>query len=329
MKEETVSSNKALQDACEQSADDAERKDEKKKKEEDHNPNSLLFIALVQCPLRRDDQSPAQACQQVIAMMTDFKLRHPEVSLFVLPELAPIGYSEHTFRQFLLPKKEESSNHFHEDILAQMKQFCNSHDVGVLFGLPTYDENTERRYISHMYIQAEASPLHHQSSIPRYYHKRRLCDYGDCAETRFFSPGDSLMVIEVKGWKFGIILCADMRDPFLCSSYVQHHNVDALLQPAAFSRDVSFASWKSFREIRAIENGIYFCGINYAGENFGNTSVNPPWIDDVNDNHKPTIMGTEEGCLLVKLNRRVLESARSNFPFYRNIRAMHEQEKAV
>ena len=322
MKGEPVSSNIALhREAGEQSADDAERKDEKVMGDD----NRLLFIALVQCPLRRDGQSPAQACQQVIFMMADFKQRHPEVSLFVLPELAPIGYSEHTFRQFLLPKKEETSNHVHEDITAQMKQFCNSHNVGVLFGLPTYDENTERRYISHVYVPAAEEA----STILRYYHKHRLCDYGDCAETRFFSSGDSLMVIEVKGWKFGVILCADMRDPFLCSSYVQQYNVDALLQPAAFSRDVSFASWKSFRETRAIENGIYFCGINYAGENFGNTSVNPPWIDDENDNHKPTIMGTEEGCLLVKLNRRVLESARSNFPFYRNIRAMHEQEKAV
>jgi len=90
--------------------------------------------------------------------------------------------------------------------------------------------------------------------------------------------------------------------------------VDLLLQPAAFSRDISFRTWKSFRETRAVENGVYFLGVNYAGDNFGDTTIVPPWVDE---HYEPQSLGTEDGYLVAKLTRAALQEARESMPFYR------------
>jgi predicted amidohydrolase len=91
--------------------------------------------------------------------------------------------------------------------------------------------------------------------------------------------------------------------------------VHVLLQPAAFARDCSFRTWKSFRETRAVETGCYFLGVNYAGENFGESSLNPPWIDE---DHEPTVLGTEASYIVATLNPTILQEARTDFPFFRH-----------
>jgi predicted amidohydrolase len=94
-----------------------------------------------------------------------------------------------------------------------------------------------------------------------------------------------------------------------------------LLQPAASTRDVSYRTWKSFRETRAVENSVYFIGVNYASEAFGETSVVPPWVDE---SHEPLVLGTAEGFLLGRIQRSELNSVRTSMPFYRQLCAERE-----
>jgi predicted amidohydrolase len=148
-----------------------------------------------------------------------------------------------------------------------------------------------------------------------FYDKINLCDYGDSAETRFFEPGPPEPVsFAIDGYRFGLLICADMRYPTLSRALARDHKVDVLLQPAAFARDISFRTWKSFRETRAVENSVYFIGVNYAGNQYGETSVVPPWVDE---SHEPVVLGTEEGFLLGRVQRSVLDSVRTSLPFYR------------
>lgn len=141
-----------------------------------------------------------------------------------------------------------------------------------------------------------------------------MCDYGDCNERRYFTPGKHLCCFECHGWKLGVMICADIRYTILSRKLVlgdnnnnndndsgNFHNANdnkstintttttasllsvfdtcqVLLQPACFSRDISFYSWKSFKETRAIENSAYFLGVNYAGSYYGESSVTPPWV---------------------------------------------------
>jgi nitrilase len=99
------------------------------------------------------------------------------------------------------------------------------------------------------------------------------------------------------------------------------YNVDILLQPAAFSRDISFRTWRSFRETRAVENSVYFVAVNYAGENYGESSFVPPWVDE---NHEPIMAGKEEQCLVETIQSDALEWARENMPFHRVLKTMQK-----
>jgi predicted amidohydrolase len=72
-----------------------------------------------------------------------------------------------------------------------------------------------------------------------------------------------------------------MRYPSLCQQLTRDHQVDVMLQPACFARDVSFATWKAFRTTtRGVESGVYLVGCNYAGDQFGASSMTPPSVDD-------------------------------------------------
>ena len=62
-----------------------------------------------------------------------------------------------------------------------------------------------------------------------------------------------------------------------------------------------------------MENSIYFVGVNYAGENYGNTAFVDPWVDE---DHEPDVMGTEEGVLVREVRREVLDRVREEFPYY-------------
>jgi len=94
------------------------------------------------------------------------------------------------------------------------------------------------------------------------------------------------------------------------------HNCDVILQPAAFSRDISFRTWKSFRETRAVENSVYFVAVNYAGEYYGDTAFVRPWVDE---NNEPEVLGTEEGFLVKDVKRDALARIRTEFPYYEQL----------
>lgn len=54
----------------------------------------------------------------------------------------------------------------------------------------------------------------------------------------------------------GVLICADMRYTELCRELAIGRGCDVLLHPTAFARDVTFASWPSFVECRALENQV-------------------------------------------------------------------------
>lgn len=121
----------------------------------------------------------------------------------------------------------------------------------------------------------------------------------------------------IKGFKIGIIICADIRNPTLCRTLARPpHNCDVILQPAAFSRDVSFRTWNSFKEVRAVENSVYFIAVNYSGAYYGNSTAVELWVDD---NHEPESLATEEGVLVKCIRRDLLNKIRVEFPYHRQL----------
>lgn len=269
---------------------------------EEHD--EMLVIGAVQCPLRKDHQHPLDTCNQVIKLMKEQSRHRPRVvHLFVLPELAPLGYSKHSFANYL-PNTQENLQIFHA-IHQNMVQAAQELQAYICFGtigvLPD-DTCTIRQVV-----------VDTQGRTVATYDKMLLCDYGDCAETRYFTAGTSLESFCVGNFTIGILICADMRNPVHARRLVSTRHVQVVIQPAAFSRDFSFYTWKSFQTTRAVENSIYWVGVNYSGDYHGESCFTPPWVDE---HHKPVAMKCQTGVLVGTVKRSTLNHVRATMPYY-------------
>ena len=225
------------------------------------------------------------------------------MDLYVLPELCPIGYSQDTFENYLDSTDIQLQI---DEIMGETARACSAF---VAYGRIS----TGRSMCGEKQATIQHVVLNELGVLIASYEKMLLCNYGDCAETRYFSAGTNLCSFSCRGFELGILICADMRNPTLARKLVASHHVDAILQPAAFSRDLSFRTWRSFRETRAVENSIYWVGVNYAGTYYGNSSFNPPWIDE---DCEPEILGMKEGVLVGSIQRSVLDHVRTTMPYH-------------
>lgn len=267
-----------------------------------------LTVCAIQPNLRPDEQTPQDAIQDAINLMKKASIEQKEkIDLFVLPELSPIGYSEDTFARHLPTSPEKKA--IYQQLDSQMAQAAKELQAFVCYG--TVGSHPHQQLTIRQIV---LNPNGHTEAI---YDKIYPCDFGDCAETRFFvsSPSKKPVSFSIRDFRIGIIICADQRVPTLTRAYAKPpHNVDLILQPAAFYRDCSFPSWKAFRETRAIENSVYFLGVNYAGKDYGESTLVPPWVDD---DHRPMSLNCDQGCMICHILRSELEHVRTNFPFYK------------
>lgn len=276
-----------------------------------HVPDmSTLTVCAMQPDLRKKDESPLDAATRILDAIERVSER-TKVDLYVVPELAPVGYSEDTFQRFL-PKTQVLKDTFG---LIDGAFGIRAKRLGVYICYGTIGWKTN--YDGRESYTIRQKVVDRNGIVVTTYDKIYLCDYGSCSETRYFEPGQWYPAsFQIDGFRLGLLICADMRYPSLSRALARDHRVDALIQPAAFSRDTSFRTWQAFAETRAVENTVYFLGANYAGTDFGETKFVGPWVDE---EHESVCLGTENGYLVGQISRSVLKYYRSAMPFHQRL----------
>jgi predicted amidohydrolase len=153
-------------------------------------------------------------------------------------------------------------------------------------------------------------------------------------ESDVFSHGESAQMIDLNGWNFGQSICYDLRFSDLYS-YYSHHDVDALLVPAAFLVKTGLAHWETLLRARAIETQSYVIAAAQAGkhhgakavskdsfrETFGHSLVIDPWgqVEMMAKTDGPEVMVT-------KLLRSKIQQVRKQIPM-KNHRRQWTQAK--
>ena len=155
------------------------------------------------------------------------------------------GYSEHVFDSLGVLAEESNVDAFSYQILSQV---AKERGCFVCYGVP--GKHRESGFTIRQVV------LDDSGSLISIYDKIHLCDFGDGRETKWFRPGERLCYFDCKGFRVGILICADMRHTELSRELALGRSCDILLQPAAFARDVTYASWQSFVECRALENQV-------------------------------------------------------------------------
>ncbi|MDD3321073.1 MAG: nitrilase family protein [Paludibacter sp.] len=90
--------------------------------------------------------------------------------------------------------------------------------------------------------------------------KRHLFSMGN--EQRYFSPGDTRLIVNYNGFKICVLVCYDLRFPVWLRNV--NNEYDVLIYVANFP-ERRMADWDILLKARAIENQSFVCGVNRVG----------------------------------------------------------------
>lgn len=179
---------------------------------ESQGNNESLTVCALQLTLRHENESPWEATQRAVDSMDSIVAQQiqvgaPSIDLLVLPELAPIGYSEDSFARYL-PKTQDMIEVFQEMDEA-FRNKARQLQAYICYGtIGRKDDSGGQEAFGLTIRQKVINPTGEVIAVDDKIH---LCDYGDCAETRFFAAGPCEPVtFDIKSFRFGIIICADM-----------------------------------------------------------------------------------------------------------------------
>lgn len=265
-------------------------------------PKSQVRCCCLQLAPRSARETPWDATQRALACLTSVALQEPDVDLFVLPELCPVGSSQDTFTKYL-PLSQEWQNLYKRIDQAFSDQ---AKDLGVYIVYGTI--GWRRRELDRsLKFTLQHKVVDRKGEVVAVYDKSYLSDM----EFRFFERGARTSnTFMLDGFSFGILLGDDLKYPNLARGLARDHDADVLLHPSADPTP------RYFRQCRAVENCVYVLGVEYSN---GATVAVPP-----DPEHEPIGIDSpegdaedEEGYLLTRIQRAAAEFARTNFPYYR------------
>jgi len=221
-------------------------------------------------------------------------------TIYLLPELSSSGYGSKAFQNLDTVAEDSYGLSFKCFSVLAQKYACY-----ICYGFPR--KQSGKFYIS----QAVVSP---QGKLLVVYDKVHICQFGDCVEKQYFSPqlDTQVPVFSVNNVNFGIAICYDLRFPEYTRKLAIDHQIHVLLHPGGWPRDAGFITWHTFVITRAVENQIYIASINRASNENGASIFCPPMIDD---NYKPTLLGTEEGILVGEISLDFVSEIRKIYNF--------------
>jgi predicted amidohydrolase len=150
--------------------------------------------------------------------------------------------------------------------------------------------------------------------------KTHLMNLDPVRESRHLRAGDGLAIFDYGGFRFGIVVCYEIRFPEIARALALA-GAEVILVPAAFPQ-ARRSHWDVLTEARAIENQAYVLAVNRVGTDAGialggGSRVVDPW--------GLVVAGAagEEALLSAILDRAVLERVRSG------LRVLDDRREAV
>lgn len=147
-------------------------------------------------------------------------------------------------------------------------------------------------------------------SVPRQYDKTHL--FKLLEEDTYFTPGDSLTVVDLDWGRVGLAICYDVRFPELVRAYADR-GIDCLLVAAQWGAQRT-DHWRTLLRARAIENQIFIVAANGIGsihdkQLAGYSVVLDPWGNTLSE------ASTDQPALITaELDLSVRERVRQMVP---------------
>lgn len=180
--------------------------------------------------------------------------------LVILPELFNVGYD----LNFIKRMKYDI-----EETLSILQKTAKELNLYITAGML---ENIDDQKYNCVYV------IDNNGEIVCKYRKINL--FPLTIEQEVFGAGEEIKTFSIGNFKFGIMLCYDLRFPELSRKYVDE-GCNCLILPAAFPFP-RLEHWKILLQARAIENQMYVLAANRIGKDndiwfLGNSSIIDPW----------------------------------------------------
>jgi predicted amidohydrolase len=247
--------------------------------------NEFLNITLVQPDIVWEDKAANFAqYEQMIANAKDKEV-------VVLPEMFSTGFS-------MAP--ERMAEPMDGASVQWMKDMARKHRC-ILTG-SLIIEDGGKYYNRLLWVQPDGTVGH--------YDKRHLFGYAD--EDKHYSPGDTRLIAQVKGWRICLMVCYDLRFPVWARNYDAVY--DVLIYTANWPERRSLA-WRTLLQARAIENQSYVVGVNRVG-----TDINDIFYKGESGVYGPlgeplAQLGSEPAVQTLNLSKASLQETRKQLPF--------------
>ena len=141
-------------------------------------------------------------------------------------------------------------------------------------------------------------------------------------ESKYFAPGDRMVMTETHGIMTGLTICYDLRFPHLYRRLAQA-GAEILSIPAAFTFNSGKAHWHVLLRARAIETGCFViaaaqCGTHADGRRtYGHALIISPWgeiIAEAPTNDANPVAGANDGIIHASLDPAAVAKARAAIP---------------
>lgn len=141
-------------------------------------------------------------------------------------------------------------------------------------------------------------------------------------ESKYFAPGDRMVMTETHGIQTGLTICYDLRFPHLFRRLAQA-GAEILTIPAAFTFNSGKAHWHVLLRARAIETGCFViaaaqCGTHADGRRtYGHALIVAPWgeiIAEASTDDDNAAAGANDGIIHASLDPTAVAKARTAIP---------------
>ena len=252
---------------------------------------SMLSVTLVQEASGLDPAGNRARLHELVPSDSD---------LVVLPEAFARDFGEPG--SDLSPYAEPQDGAFATELAAVAAQ----HNTTVVAGMFETSANPGRPYNTLLVRGAAAAA----------YRKIHLYDSFGHQESKVLTAGAvSPVLVDVAGFRLGLMTCYDLRFPELARVLVDH-GADALVVPAAWvAGPRKVEHWRTLARARAIENTVFVVAAAQPGPRYSGHSL---VVDPMGD----VLAEAGEGAEVVRatLDRSVLEEARRTNPSLANRR---------
>lgn len=239
-------------------------------------------------------------------------VRSSSAELLVLPEMFLTGYT-------LGDEVFDLALSTDDEVVSRILEAAREHRKHIVIGLPLRSENVTGQVTNSALV---ISP----TGIIGRYDKMHLVEFGPFEEHAYFTPGKGPLMVNIGGWRVGIMICYDLFFPEL-TRYYALKGCDVVVCISA-SPSLTRHYFEEVMKARAIENTVYLIYSNLVGfdsrmDFWGGGAIIGPRGELV-------VKGPyyEEASLRGSLDPEVLMSARRNRPTIRDARAALFRELA-